>query len=75
MISVWLLPGVHELLLVNSGEDDLERFAKPSQQLVLPLDRQRRRAENEYPLNCLSQFHLLKEKTRHDRLTRIGIIR
>src|SRR5258708_7499155 len=69
------LPGVHELLLVNGGEDNLERFAKPPQQLVLPLDRQRSGAKNEYSLNGFAQFHLLKEKTRHDRLARTGIIR
>ena len=36
------LPGVDELLLVDGREDDVERFAKPAEQFVLPLDRQRR---------------------------------
>src|SRR5438552_14130925 len=36
------VPGVDELLLIDGREDDVERFAKPAEQLVLPLDRQRR---------------------------------
>src|SRR5216684_1570980 len=48
------LPRVYELLLVNRRKDDLERFAEPPQQLVLPLDCQRCGAQYQYALNGLA---------------------
>ncbi len=43
-----------ELPKVNGGEDYLERLAKPPKQFVLPLDGQRRRAEDQHSLNRLA---------------------
>ena len=38
---VGTLPGIRELLLVNGGENDVERLAKPTEHFVLPLNRER----------------------------------
>jgi len=40
----------------------------------LPLDRQRRRYEDQHPLHRLAQLHLLDIQPSHDRLARAGII-
>ena len=45
------LPGIDKLLLVNGGKDDVERLAEPALHFVLPLDRQRRRAQDQHTLD------------------------
>ena len=74
MTCVGALPGVDELLLIDGGEDDVERLAEPAQQLVLPLDRQRRRAEDEHALDGLAELQLLDEQAGHDRLAGAGVV-
>ena len=69
------VPGVDELLLIDGREDDVERLAEPAEQLVLPLDRQRRRAEDQHAVDGLAELHLLDEQARHDRLARTGVVR
>ena len=66
--------GFDKLLLIDRGEDDVERLAKPPLQLVLPLDRQRRRAEDEHAIDGLAEFHLLDEQARHDRLAGARVV-
>ena len=68
------LPGVDELLLVDGGEDDVERLAEPAEQFVLPLDRQRGRAEDQDAIDGLAELHLLDQQPRHDRLARAGVV-
>ena len=69
------MPGIDELLLIDGREDDVERFAEPAEQFVLPLDRQRRGAEDQHPVDGLAELHLLDEQARHDRLARTGVVR
>ena len=68
------LPGIGELLLVHGREDDVERLAEPAQHFVLPLDRQRRRAEDEDAVNGLAEFHFLDEQPGHDRFAGAGVV-
>ena len=69
------VPGVDELLLIDGREDDVERLAEPAEQFVLPLDRQRRGAEDQHAVDGLAELHLLDEQARHDRLARAGVVR
>ena len=62
------------MLLINGRVHDVECFPKPPLQLVLPLNRQRRGAKNEYPVNRLTQFHLLDQQTSHDRFAGARIV-
>jgi hypothetical protein len=68
------VPGVYELLLIDGREDDVERLAEPAEQFVLPLDRQRCGAQNQYPVDGLAKTHLLDEQASHDGLARTGIV-
>ena len=69
------VPGVDELLLIDGREDDVERLAEPAKHLVLPLDGQRRGAENQHPVDGLAELHLLDEQAGHDGLAGAGIVR
>ena len=69
------VPGVDELLLVDRREDDVEGLAEPAEQLVLPLDGERRGAEDEDAIDGLAELHLLEEQARHDRLARPRVVR
>ena len=69
------VPGIDELLLIDGREDDVERFAKPAEQFVLPLDRQRRRAQDQHAVDGLAELHLLDEQAGHDGLARAGVVR
>src|SRR5262249_17834185 len=69
------LPRIDELLLVDCGEDDVEWLPEPTQELVLPLDRERGRAQNENPLDRLAELELLDQQAGHDRLAGSRIIR
>ena len=53
------MPGVDQLVLVNGGENDVKRLAKPAEHFVLPLDRQRGGAEDKHPVDGLAELHLL----------------
>jgi len=55
------LPWVRKLLLVDGGEDDVERFAEPTEHLILPLNRERSGAEDQHPLDRFPQLQLLDE--------------
>jgi hypothetical protein len=68
------LPWIDQLLLVHGRKNDLERLVKPAQQFVLPLDGQRRGAEDQDAINRLPELHLLDEETGHDCLARTGIV-
>ena len=59
---------------VVRGVDDLERLAKEAQQLVLPLDGQRRRNEDQAAVDGLAELELLDEETGHDRLACAGVV-
>jgi hypothetical protein len=50
------------------------RLAKPAEQLVLPLDCQRSRAEDKHPVDGFAELHLLDEQARHDGLAGAGIV-
>ncbi len=56
------LPGVRQLLLVDGREDDVERLAEPALHFVLPLDRQRRRAQDQDAVNRLAELQFLVGK-------------
>jgi hypothetical protein len=55
--------------------DDREAFIELVVELVLPLDRQRGRAEDQYPVGHHPQPQLLEQEPRHDRLARARIVR
>ncbi len=69
------LPEIEEPLLVVRGADDLERLAEEPKQLVLPLNGQRRRHQDETPGDGLAELELLDEKPGHDRHARAGVVR
>ena len=68
------LPRVYELLLVHGREDDLELLAEPPLHFVLPLDRQRSRAEDEDPLDGAAELQFLDQQAGHDGLAGTGIV-
>ena len=53
------LPRVRQLLLIDGREDDVERLAEPALHFVLPLDRQRRRAQDQDAVNRLAELQFL----------------
>ena len=61
------LPGVCQLLLIDSGKNDIKRLAEPTEHLVLPLDCERRGAQDKNTINGLPQFHLFDQEPGHDR--------
>jgi len=63
------LPEVEELLLVVARVDDLEALAEEADQLVLPLNRERRWDKDEHALDRLAELQLLDEEAGHDRLS------
>ena len=52
----------------------MEGLAEPAQHLVLPLDGERRRAQDEDALDGLAELHLLDEQAGHDGLAGAGIV-
>lgn len=68
------LPRVDQLLLIHGGKNNLEWLVEPPQQFVLPLDGQRRRAEDKDAINRFPELHLLDEEAGHDRLASTWIV-
>ena len=68
------LPEIQKLLLVVRGVDDLERLAEEAQQLVLPLNGQRRGDQNQAPVDGFAELQLLDEQPGHDRLAGAGVV-
>ena len=68
------LPQVEQLLLVVRGMDYLERLAEETQQLVLPLEGERGRDQDEAAVDRLPQLELLDQQAGHDRLARAGVV-
>ena len=48
------LPRVRQLMLIDSGKNNVEGLAEPAKHLVLPLDRQRCRAEDQNAFDGLA---------------------
>jgi hypothetical protein len=61
------------LLVIPCG-DDLEGLAEKAQQLILPLDRERRRHGDEHALDRFAQLHLFEQQPCHNRFARARII-
>ena len=72
----WVLrcQGLDELLLVHGGEDDVEGLAEPALHFVLPLDGERRRAEDQHAVDGLAELQFLDEQPGHDGLAGAGIV-
>lgn len=68
------LPGVDQLVLVVGGVDDLEGLFEETVELVLPLDGEGGRGQDEDALDGLAQLHLFDVETGHNRLARAGVI-
>ena len=69
------LPWIGQLLLVDSGKNNIERLAEPAEHLVLPLYGERRGAQDKNALNRLAKFQLLYQEPGHDCLAGSRIIR
>ena len=69
------LPKIQKLMLVVGGVDDLERLVEKAEQLVLPLNGQRGRDEDEAPVYCLSELEFLDEEACHDGFARTRVVR
>src|SRR5262249_58639885 len=63
-----------ELLLVVAGMNDLEALAEESQKLILPLDGQWCRYDDEHALDRLAQLQFLDEEAGHNRLAGARIV-
>ena len=68
------LPKIQELMLVVRRVDDLERLVEKAEQLVLPLNGQRGRDEDEAPVDGLPELEFLDEEAGHDRFARARVV-
>src|SRR5690242_6533254 len=74
--ALWeALPGIaSELIAGEVTANHLEDLIELRAHLVLPLNRERSRGENQHTVKGATQFKFLDEQTRHDRLTSARVV-